>query len=111
MLTQLEMAGVFDRVNGVVLGGFTRRPDHPDSFYPTIDEAIESIFREVRLPCVSGLNFSHQPVNAILPIGGWCSLDAEDCRVEFGYPLPSKRIAQRAMAKKYAPRAFGARLV
>jgi len=41
----------------------------------------------VRLPCVTGFNFSHQPVNAILPIGGLCSLDAEECRVEFGYPL------------------------
>jgi muramoyltetrapeptide carboxypeptidase len=87
MLTQLEMAGVFDRINGVVLGGFTKRPDHPDSFCPTIDEAIVSIFKEVRLPCVTGLNFSHQPVNATLPIGGWSTLDAEARSVEFGYPL------------------------
>ncbi len=87
MLTQLEMAGVFDRINGIVLGGFTKRPDHPDSFYPTIDEAIESMFAEVRLPCVTGFNFSHQPVNATLPIGGWCTLDAENCLVEFENPL------------------------
>ena len=87
MLTQMEMAGVFDKVNGIVLGSFMKRPDHPDSFNPTIDEAVESVFAEIGLPCIYGFNFSHDSMNAVLPIGGFCRLDAENCSATFDAPL------------------------
>lgn len=87
MLTQMEMAGVFDKVNGIVLGAFVNVPNHPDSVDPTIDEAVRSIFPEIGLPCVYGYNFSHDAINAVLPIGGFCRLDAEAGSVTFDAPL------------------------
>ena len=85
-LTQLKLAGIFDRVAGVVIGEFARTPAKSDPGEPSIDDVIVKVFSEGP-PCVVGFNFSHGDTGACIPIGSSVSLDADARAVFFDAPL------------------------
>lgn len=79
MLTQMKLAGKFDKIRGVALGCMNKI-DNRRNFFPgrqfTVREIIESFFCELGIPVVSGLPFGHDKMNATLPIGAQAELDS-----------------------------------
>ena len=71
LITQLELAGVPDLVQGVALGylGKGGRVD------PEQNRAVEERLGAWGLPVVKGLPFGHGRVNRILPVGALAELD------------------------------------
>jgi len=84
-LNQLELAGVFDSVAGVVFGEFCKVPDRGDGDLP-IEDVVVRFFKK-RVPCVMGMNFSHGHTVATIPLGADVLLDAEKGIVDFGNPF------------------------
>ena len=73
MLSQLRLAGVLDKVSGVVLGSFTtKEPDEPAK----IDAILREYFGSLKVPVITGFPSGHAPANATLPHGGLVEIDA-----------------------------------
>lgn len=87
LLTHLELAGIFDKVAGVVCGEFYKAPEQVDPGDPSIEDVIVEIFENKKIPCITGFNFSHGDTTAIIPIGGYVTLDAGERNVVFETPM------------------------
>ena len=74
MLNQLAMAGVFDRVAGVVFGEFVDcEPERETE--GRIEDVIDDFVARVSCPVFCGLPYGHGKARRVLPIG----LGVEDC--------------------------------
>ena len=83
-LTQLENAGFFDNVAGVVLGDFLEC--HNWAGYQkcqdwTADKVLARHFADKPFPVLSGLKFGHDKQTVTIPIGARCHLDATNQRI------------------------------
>ena len=68
MLTQLRMAGVFDRVAGVVFGQFEGcEPEREEE--GTVDDVLRDFSTSVAAPVFCGLPYGHVAGRQVLPIG------------------------------------------
>ncbi len=67
MLTQLEQAGKFRGVRGIVLGTFRRKKNH---FPADIRKVFQDKFRTFRGPVLWGMNFGHCSSPLFVPFGG-----------------------------------------
>ena len=76
MLTHLHLAGVFQRVNGVVLGKFTNADTDNPSL--SLDEVFAERFQTLNIPVLQGLMIGHVSDQATLPIGAEVYLDASN---------------------------------
>lgn len=77
MLFQLKSAGVFEQVNGIVLGKFTHcEAENPEESY-ALEEVFEQYFKELQIPIYSGAAFGHVINKFILPIGAIAEIDAD----------------------------------
>lgn len=74
MLTSLIVAGAFDRVAGVVVGGLTECPAGP--WCVDARDAVRERLAELRIPVAAGLPFGHARHNEPLPLGLPAELDA-----------------------------------
>ncbi len=80
MLTQLLLAGKFEKARGIMLGNFVdcevepEDPDFPDSF--SLEEVISERLGRLNIPVVMGMPFGHIKENGILPLGVEAELDA-----------------------------------
>jgi muramoyltetrapeptide carboxypeptidase len=96
MWTHLELAGVFRKVRGVVLGGFTaceqrsesrasrervesaagdfRQSDKDESY--TSMEVLRDLAEATALPCAAGFPIGHGDLNEPVPLGARVRLDA-----------------------------------
>ena len=84
-LNQLDLAGVFDRANGVVIGDFEHKQKRSDQ-----DLALEDVFVRFfknKIPCIYGMPFSHGSIAGTIPIGTNTLIDAEKCQVLFDNPF------------------------
>ncbi len=79
-LSQLKLAGIFENVNGIILGKFTRRsdepPDDPESF--SMREVLEQYFSELDVPVIANYPIGHYKDNISLPLGVPAELDADN---------------------------------
>lgn len=75
MLTQLENAGVFERVAAVVFGVFSdcKAKDPQDG---TIDDVLNEWKERIKVPVFLGLPYGHQAGSLVWPIGGTGVLEA-----------------------------------
>ena len=73
MFTHLKNAGVFDRINGIVLG------DMKNCNSPGIDlnVIIKELFEFADFPVVSGLSVGHEKVNLAVRFGQVASIDTD----------------------------------
>lgn len=75
MITQLRLAGVFERVAGVVLGRFTDCGPERETHF-SVEAVLEDLLGGLRVPVMGGLQCGHVTPKVSLPIGVRCALDA-----------------------------------
>ncbi len=74
MLTQLRMAGMFDRVAGVVFGRFEGcEPEREEE--GTVDEVFRDFSTSIDAPVFCGLPYGHGSGRRVLPIGRRARVD------------------------------------
>ncbi len=81
MLTQLRLAGKFDQCAGVVVGECVdcSQKDFKPSFRGnswTLNEVLDQILGELKVPVLSGLLIGHTDDQASLPVGVMAEMDA-----------------------------------
>ena len=76
MISHLDLAGVFDQVEGIIFGDFsdclTKYPDGG-----TIDDVINEWSHRYKKPCLKDFPYGHGKRNSVLPIGMKIKLDVE----------------------------------
>jgi muramoyltetrapeptide carboxypeptidase len=82
MWTHLELAGVFSKVRGIVLGQFTQCEPRDGSFAST--DVLRDLATATGLPCAFGFPFGHSDeINQAIPLGVRVKLDADAKRLTF----------------------------
>jgi muramoyltetrapeptide carboxypeptidase len=81
MWTHLELAGVFERVRGIVLGSFTQC-EEPDAPYASAD-VLRELALATGLPCAAGFPIGHGAHNEPVALGVRVRLDADARRLTF----------------------------
>jgi len=82
MLTQLKLAGVFEKVKGVLFGDFSKTDEGEKSYKLTVDEIINDILGEYKIPVGYGFSASHEEVKSTLPLGVKYRFNSEDFALE-----------------------------
>ncbi|MEO1023505.1 MAG: LD-carboxypeptidase [Bacteroidota bacterium] len=75
MLTQLKLAGLLQKINGLVIGKFTDAKDGVNSL--TLREMLEGHIRPLQIPAYYGALISHEKDNITIPVGCEASLDTD----------------------------------
>lgn len=76
MLTQLRLAGVLDRVAGVLLGDFHVGGTSLASEHAPMQRVLEERLAHLDVPVACGLPFGHRPRSWTLPFGARAQLEA-----------------------------------
>ncbi|WP_083261336.1 S66 peptidase family protein [Crocinitomix algicola] len=77
MLWQLKQAGVFKKINGLILGSFKNcTPEEPAKSYE-LAEVFEQHFRSSPTPVYQGASFGHIAPKFTIPIGVLAEMDAD----------------------------------
>jgi muramoyltetrapeptide carboxypeptidase len=74
MLYQMKRAGMFDKILGLVIGGFTDCKDTDRPFGKTVDEIFNDLFKPYRIPVCYGFPVSHGKENVALKVGALYTL-------------------------------------
>lgn len=83
LINQLRIAGIFDKVKGVVLGAFTDcKESDPSKKTLTLGEVIEDYFKRVKKPVVYNFQHGHIKDNLTIPYGIKFKLNASRCFIE-----------------------------
>ncbi len=81
MLNQLKLAGVLDKVNGVIAGQFTDcESTNPNAF--TVDEVLKQYLGKLKVPVITNYPHGHTKHIASLPIGGKVRINGNKGTVE-----------------------------
>jgi muramoyltetrapeptide carboxypeptidase len=80
-LTQLRLAGKFDSVAGVLLGGFSYEADDKPEKQSDVAAFLDEFFAPLNVPVLAGFPAGHEEFNLTLPMGGRIKLDADQQRV------------------------------
>ena len=81
MWTHLELAGVFARVRGIVLGTFTACEEAGAAYSST--DVLRELAQATGLPCAAGFPIGHGAVNEPVPLGVRVRLDADALSLTF----------------------------
>lgn len=76
MLTHLRLAGVLDRVAGVIVGDFTAVPKVSEG-HPEAQDVIAERLGDLGVPVLTGFPIGHGSRNQALPLGVVARLDAD----------------------------------
>ncbi len=76
MLSTLKLAGVLDRLSGVMLGAFTNCTPGDGFWTLTLDEVFEDYFGGLGIPVYRGASFGHIRRKFTLPLGTQAEIDA-----------------------------------
>jgi muramoyltetrapeptide carboxypeptidase len=90
LLSQLLLAGVLDRVAGIVIGAFSECPDLDKPELPSTAEVLRDRLAHLRVPVAAGFSFGHIPDNLTLPLGVLARLDADAGTLELLEPAVSE---------------------
>jgi muramoyltetrapeptide carboxypeptidase len=75
MLTQLAMAGMFNKIAGFVFGRCSQCDVKGPTF--SLEEILRDRFGNAPFPAISGLSFGHIEQKLTLPVGAMATLDAD----------------------------------
>lgn len=88
--TKLRLAGIFDRIAGVVLGQFTAMTDTGVTPYGlSMDDVLEKNFAHLDIPVIANAPFGHVADNYSFPIGGLMSVDTTAKRPRLSLAAPA----------------------
>ncbi len=78
MLFQMKMAGLFNKLRGVILGSFEncKNPEY-------LDEIFQEAFEDNGIPVLWGLAAGHGPVNLSLSMGTAIEMDTQTLRIRW----------------------------
>lgn len=78
MLWQLKQANVFNQINGVVLGAFTKcNPEEPEKSF-SLTDILDQHFKDTKFPVYKGATFGHIIPKFTLPLGLSAKIDADN---------------------------------
>ena len=83
MLTQWRSSGIFNKINGLALGRFSRCDPPQGSSSWTVAEVWGDRTKDLNIPIVWQLPFGHDGANAALPVGQMVELDGETGILKF----------------------------
>jgi muramoyltetrapeptide carboxypeptidase len=83
MLTQLLLAGLFERVAGVVLGEFVACDSAPHEPTARVEDVLVERLGALGIPVAAGLPVGHGARNVALPLGVTARLDADAGLLDF----------------------------
>lgn len=86
LLIHCKLAGILDRVAGIVVGQFCDVPTKREAKVPSIDDVLAQYLSEGP-PCVYGYSFSHGDWTIPVPIGAMCTMDADSGMVSFDFAM------------------------
>jgi muramoyltetrapeptide carboxypeptidase len=81
MWTHLELAGVFTRIKGLVLGDYTGCEEQGADY--SSGDVLKSLAESTGLPCAAGFTIGHGTINEAVPLGARVMLDATRGRLTF----------------------------
>jgi len=81
MWTHLELAGVFRKVRGIVLGSFTHCEEREANY--SSQDVLRDLAVATGLPCAAGFPIGHGDVNEPVPLGVRVRLDATTAQLTF----------------------------
>ena len=79
MLTQMRLAGMFEKCAGVVFGDFADCPIEYPEFGCSLEEIINDVVKPCGKPIFTGLRCGHCTPKLTLPFGVKCRMDADAC--------------------------------
>lgn len=84
MLMQLKLAGVFEKVSGILFGEFTSilESENPDNNKLTPVDIIKELTEGLNIPVGYGFTASHSEQKATLPLGIKYNFDSKDFKLE-----------------------------
>ena len=77
MLAHLKNAGIFDKVNGVILGDFYQCRNDDDKTDGPVYNVLKNFFKGFKIPVVYGLPYGHTSQHFCLPFGTVASMDTQ----------------------------------
>lgn len=84
MMYHLKNAGIFDRVNGVLLGNF-KGCENPNAPSYSMLDFFQNFFCDYDKPVLYGIQSGHDKPMGTIPFGTVCNMDSEQCSVCFRY--------------------------
>lgn len=81
MLTQMKLAGIFDKIQGVITGSF-ENCDNGEY----IEEIVGECFHEYQVPVLSGLDAGHGKTNLSLSFGRMVKMDTMARKIQWVRP-------------------------
>lgn len=84
MLQQLRLAGVFDKVRGVVFSKFTNC-ESKDIHDGTIEQVIDDICSNLKVPVIRDFPYGHVKERYSLPLGAVVKIDAEKATLKHSF--------------------------
>jgi len=80
MFAQLRLAGVLDKLSGLVLGAFTECEPPPDRPSLTFNRILDDYFGDAQYPVATDLLYGHIPVKSAIPFGIRAKLETNENR-------------------------------
>jgi muramoyltetrapeptide carboxypeptidase len=86
LLTQLQLSGVLDKVNGVIFGKCAKcEAEEPEKSF-TLDEVLRQKFSAFGKPVISGFSFGHVKDKFTVPVGIQATLDTGLSQLNLSQP-------------------------
>ena len=83
----LKQAGVFNKINGLILGDFIDCEADPDEVSFSLQELIEQYFSDANYPVLTGFPYGHGDKKITMPVGVQASLDTTKNELIFANPF------------------------
>ena len=77
-LMQLKLAGILQKVRGILIGQFTSCECKSRNPSLTLEQMLHDMFFDLNIPIVEGLKYGHIDVKYTLPLGVEVYLDAKE---------------------------------
>jgi muramoyltetrapeptide carboxypeptidase len=88
MMIHLKRAGKFNKLAGLIIGGFTDSKDTERPFGKSIDDILSEHVKDLEIPICFGFPVSHEAENYALKIGGSYKLSVNHTGVQLHEKLP-----------------------
>ncbi|WP_250632300.1 S66 peptidase family protein [Rhodoflexus caldus] len=69
LFCQLKLAGILDKIAGIVLGAFTHCPEGKGDYSRSLEDVFRDYIMPLGIPAFAGAQFGHIPQKVLLPVG------------------------------------------